>query len=74
MALDQSGFATIIENMLLGYNPTATDESKAQIATFANDLASEITTYIQSATVTVPASGLVAPNGAVTGSATGSIS
>ncbi|MEM6734473.1 MAG: hypothetical protein AAF620_00245 [Bacteroidota bacterium] len=74
MPLVPAYLSTVIENLVLGYNATATQESKDQIKQFADDLAGAITDYIKTGTVITTVVGSSATGGPVTGTGTGSIS
>ena len=63
---------SIVDKIKETADPAITDEDKLEV--FAKALADAIVPEIQKATITVPGTGLIAPSGAVTGSATGSLS
>ena len=80
MPLNKTGLETQIKTMLdalLAFDGSGGKEQSDAIDKFKTDLASAIDTYVKTATVTVPGTGLVAPSGGgpVTGvSVTGSLS
>ena len=80
MALNKNGLKSDIDtllNALLAFDGEAGKTQDDAIEKFKTDLSDAIDTFVKSATVTVPGTGLVAPTGGgpVTGtSTTGSLS
>lgn len=80
MALDTPGLKNDIDTLLsalLAFDGSDGKKQADAIAKFKTDLADAIDTFVKSATVTVPGTGLIAPSGGgpVTGSSvTGSLS
>ena len=80
MTLDKAGLRGDIDtllNSLLAFDASAGQTQADAIEKFKNDLSDAIDTFVKSATVTVPGTGLIAPTGGgpVTGtSTTGSLS
>ena len=80
MALNKTGLRSDIDtllNALLAFDGSSGKTQADSIEKFKNDLADAIDTFVKSAKVTVPGTGLVAPSGGgpVTGtSVTGSLS
>jgi len=80
MPLNKTGLKSDIDtllNALLAFDNSSGQTQTDAIDKFKNDLADAIDTYVKTAKVTVPGTGLVAPSGGgpVTGSSiTGSLS
>lgn len=73
MALNLVAFKQGLNSLMNDLATRETDPQKAR-EDFCNGLADLVNDFVKSASVKVPGAGLVAPNGAVTGQATGTIS